>query len=130
MRSWHDYYVTGYVVDGGGGTITFVLRAPSETTNDEASRLTVHGVKGYFLEHDLGSNIVFEIKEGGLAEFLDENAPLFNEEKKWGWPLFWKGSTSTTMEYLSQNHAKLWEISTSYGLSGWVVATGVSESEG
>ena len=126
MRSWHDYRVTGYVVDGIGGTITFALRA----TNDETSRLTFHGVKGYFLEHDLGRNIVSAIKEGGLPEFLEENAPLFSEEKKWGWPLFWKGSTYATMEYLAENHAKLWEISTSYGLCGWVVATGASESEG
>ena len=125
MRSWHDYHLVGYSVDGETQRITLKVVWPYETTTDILSAsIEFSGVEGYFLEHDLGGNIIFSIEICPLKPFLAENATFFEREQKWGWPLFWKGSIEATSQYLESKQAQLWELSTSYGLSGWLLAKG------
>lgn len=57
--------------------------------------------------------------------FLVQNANYFEQEKKWGWPLFWLGTIEKTLDRLSSKGVKCFEISSSYGLSGWILASEV-----
>lgn len=82
-------------------------------------------VEGYFFEHDLGGNILYAISEESLEMFLVQNANYFEQEKKWGWPLFWLGTIEKTLDRLSSKGVKCFEISSSYGLSGWILASEV-----
>lgn len=128
MRSWHDYHLTAYAVDGVARRVTFDVSWPYEAETDvRRARLVFSGVEGYFFEHDLGENILYSIQEESLEEFLRENAEWFDAEKNWGWPLFWKGGVEGVRRHLSEAHAKLFDISTSYGLSGWILAQSVEE---
>ena len=128
MRSWHDDHLTGYAVDGAARRITFDISWPYETeTNVHRARVVFAGVEGYFFEHDLGGNILYAIEENSVEDFLRENAEWFERERKWGWPLFWKSDVDGTMRHIFEARAKLFDISTSYGLSGWIVAQSVEE---
>jgi hypothetical protein len=128
MRSWHDYHLTGYAVAGLERRISFELSWPYETATEvRHARLVFLGVEGYFFEHDLGGNILYSIEEEPLDDFLRENAQRFERERKWGWPLFWKGDVESTASHLSGVGAKVYDVSTSYGLSGWILAQSVEE---
>jgi hypothetical protein len=129
MRSWHDYHFTGYSVEGTKRQITIDVWWPYESSIDiKRASVVFSEVEGYFFGHDLGQNILYSISEEPLEAFLSRNAKRFEEEQKWGWPLFWRGSIGQTLDHL-RGKAKCFEISSSYGLSGWVMASKVEHHE-
>jgi len=126
MKSFHDYHLVGYEVDGQRGEVRLNLAwlyAGVEPRPPE--QVVFRGVEDYFFEHDLGVNIVFDIEEFPLLGFLQGWEEHFRANKQWGWPRFWKGDVSSTAEALSSRGSKCYELTTSYGLSGWVVAASV-----
>jgi hypothetical protein len=126
MRSWHDYHITGYFVEGERRRITFDVSWPYDLSTDiKRTSIVFSGVEGYFFEHDLGVNVLYSISEEQLEAFLSQNAERFEKERKWGWPLFWRGAIGTTLEHLNSRNVKCFAISSSYGLSGWVLASRV-----
>jgi len=125
MKSFHDYHLTGYEVDGQRRELRLNL-AWLYLEGDKSLQpecLVFSGVEDYFFEHDLGVNVVYSIEEVPLLTHLEANASYFQEEAKWGWPRFWRGSVSKTIDQLRAKDAKCFELSSSYGLSGWVIAT-------
>jgi hypothetical protein len=130
MRSWHDYHLVAYSVDGLNRQIQFDVRWPYDADTDiDRATVLFSEVEGYFFEHDLGGNILDSITEVPVDAFLTHNADYFEQECKWGWPLFWRGDVTKTLEYLNDNAIKCLEISSSHGLSGWVLASNVAYFE-
>lgn len=128
MQSFHDHWLTGYAVDGEKRMLTLRLSEDPRTTEAPyLADLLFEGVQDYFLEHDLGENIVYSIREKSIEIFLNENSEDFVKQSKWAWPKFWKGDVARTQMFLSSNRCRVWELQSSYGLSGWVVATQVQE---
>jgi hypothetical protein len=126
MRSWHDYHLIGYSVDGLHSSVTFNVLWPYDNDIDvKSANIIFTGVEAYLLKHDLGGNILYAVEEWPLKDFLITSKSFFDKEKKWGWPLFWKGSIEETLKYLNENQLKCFEISTSYGLQGWIVCVSV-----
>ena len=128
LKSFHDYHLTGYEVDGQCREIRLNLAwLYSEGTEPRPPEQVVFfGVEDYFFEHDLGVSIVYAIEEVPMLRHLETNELRFKETAKWGWPRFWKGEVIKTMEHLGAKGARCFELSSSYGLSGWVVATSAS----
>ena len=130
MHTWHDYHLTGFAVDGAQEKITFNVSWPLPAGPEPRSAVVVFsGVAGYFFEHDLGTNIILSLDEESLQNFLVEHADQFNREAKWGWPLFWQGTTEQTFEHLSARGVRCYELSSSYGLTGWVLAKSFEHRE-
>ena len=128
MKSYHDYHLTGYEVDGQLQELRMQLawQYPDDPVPRPSETVVFKGVEDYFLEHDLGINIVYGVEEVSLSAHLEACAAQFHESSKLGWPRFWRGDVSKTMEYLGAKGTKCFALSSSYGLSGWVVAKGVS----
>lgn len=133
MLSWHDFHIIGYSVESKRQTLTFNLEWPYETATDiQKVKLYFSGIESYYLEHDLGGNIVYSFAEVPLRPFLEHWANRFENECKWGWPRFWRSKPypvrpaeielEEAFEYLTQRQLKCVELSSSYGLSGWVLA--------
>jgi hypothetical protein len=128
VRSFHDYWLTGHSVDGEGGVLTLRLSEdPRGVAKPDKVDVVFTGVMDYFLEHDLGVSIVFAIDERSLGSFIADNLNQFTEHAKWGWPKFWKGDSATSHAFVAENQCRVWELQTSYGLSGWIVAAQVDE---
>jgi hypothetical protein len=73
MRSWHDFHITGYVVDDKPQELVFDLEWPYDSKIDiKRAKLKYSGVACYYLEHDLGGNIVYSFEEKAFREFLVE----------------------------------------------------------
>jgi hypothetical protein len=140
MHTWHDFHLTGYAVDGKRQEIVFDLEWPYDSATDIVrARLRFTGVEGYFLEHDLGSNIVYSFEETPLRDLLQEWSERFDVSSKWGWPKFWRPApypARPLAEELEEAHQRLTakgvkciELSSSYGLSGWVLAVAVDHED-
>jgi hypothetical protein len=115
-------------VDGKRRLLTLCLSEnPKEVEKPETVELVFGGLVDYFLEHDLGVNIVLSIEELSLDSFMAANLNQFIDHAKWGWPRFWKGNSEQSRTSLAENRCRVWELDTSYGLCGWVIAAQVDE---
>lgn len=138
MKSWHDFHIDGYAVDGARREVAFSLNWPYKTPSDvRRARVVFEGVEAYFLEHDLGANIVYDFSEQPLKAFLEEWTDRFEASAKYGWPAFWRSvpdpertveiERAATLRLLTERGVKCTGLGSSYGLGGWVLASGVRE---
>lgn len=138
MRNWHDFHITGYTVDGARQQLRFDLQWPYETLADcKRARILFGAVEAYFLEHDLGANIVYDLVERPLRPFLEEWAERFELSSQFGWPKFWRQQAyprrpaavelEEAYQWLTDRGTKPIELSSSYGLNGWILAGSVRE---
>lgn len=93
------------------------LGAPFEYTD-----VIFRGVFAYHFQQDTQTNILFGIEEVAVSSILEEAQALLDAGRPYGWPRV-EGSPPPTLEaYLSANDVRGFEIASSYGLDGWVLA--------
>jgi hypothetical protein len=113
----------GYEIDSANRTMRFTLARPDDSGREHPSvELVFHDVEGYLLRRDNGTESALAVEEQPLVAFLGRHEAYFANEARWGWPRFWQGSAQTTAAWLASRGRRVWAISASYGLSGWVVA--------
>jgi hypothetical protein len=123
-RSIHDNRVVSYEVDGERRRIVLHTRSGGELPPFEFTDLIFEGVFAYHLEHDNFGNILFGVEELPVAQLVSQEQRLFEAGSKWGWPGPWNVSPEASIDYLVSKRARAFEISSSYGLAGWVIAEG------
>jgi hypothetical protein len=90
----------------------------------EFTDIEFNGVKGHHFENVLEGNILFGIEESTSEEFYKENTATLEAYGRFGLPL----SVKTKQEFvedISKNNLKIFVISSSYGLTGWVISEGM-----
>ncbi len=138
MKPWHDFHIGSHAVDGSRCEVAFELAWPYDTPTDaRRARILFEGVEAYFLEHDLGSNIVYDFAERPLRALLEEWADRFELSAKFGWPAFWRPTPhpqrpvevelDEAYRILTERGVKCIELASSYGMSGWLIAANVRE---
>jgi hypothetical protein len=119
--SIHDNRVISYEVDGERRRIVlhtrFDDRDPVEHTD-----LIFEGVLAYHFGHDNFGNILFGVEELPIPQLVGAWRALFEEGSRYAWPGSWNESPDAAIGHFQANGAKAFEISSSYGLAGWVVA--------
>src|SRR5262245_54138977 len=120
-RSVHDNRITRYEVDSESRRITlhttFGEGHPVEHTD-----IIFDGVLAYNFEGDNFGTIIFRVEEVPLPHLLQKNRRLFEDGKKYAWPGVWNESVEVSLRHFESNTAKAFEISSSFGMGGWVVA--------
>jgi hypothetical protein len=84
--------------------------------------LIFKGVVGHFFENVLEGNIILEIEQNTPDVFYKNNKALLQTYGLYGLPL----STKNVEEFiqdLNRKNLKIFEIYSSYGLSGWIIGT-------
>ena len=118
----HDNRVVGYEVDGAQRRIVLHTqtdyREPQERTD-----LIFEGVVAYFFEGDNFGNILFGVDELPIPQLVARHRRLFEEGLAYHWPGAWNASPEASVEHMQSVGARAFEISSSYGLCGWVAAT-------
>jgi len=113
--------MNGYQIDGS--TIRFALADPARSDRVQRSvELVFRDVEGYLFEKKADGNTTLTVEERPLLAFLRANEDYFARESRFGWPRFWQGSADQTEGWLAYRGRRVWTVSTSYGLSGWIVA--------
>ncbi len=120
--SVHDNIVYAYSVDCDGRRLVlhtaFRDREPHEFTD-----IVFRGVVAHHFANVLQGNILFDVEEAEVGSFVRENEQLLAESWRYGWPpLAYNGDLNALVEALKAAAVRAYSISSSYGLSGWVLA--------
>jgi hypothetical protein len=91
-------------------------------------RTVFEGREGHHFDRVSTGVIFLDIEEAPLVEFLKAHEIELDEgSKSVGAPSWWGGSIEKARAYLSARNVQAFEINSSYGFSGWVLATHVRQ---
>ena len=100
-----------------------------ERTSRRSSATSFSGVQGYHFENDAFGNIIFGLESVPLEWFLTEYGAEISELRRMtGSPGSWAKNLASAPEYLRDEGIKAFILSSSLGLSGWVLAKEISIS--
>jgi hypothetical protein len=120
--SVHDNSVYAYFIDCENRRITlhsrFTDANPHEFTDIVFTNVLVHR-----FEHVLEGNILFDVEEVDAPGLVDDEAEIFRESWRYGWPpVDYRGNLSLLKNELERRSMRAYRVSSSYGLSGWILA--------
>ena len=121
--SIHDNLLISYEVRCDERTIVLrteyrVKGKPSEFVN-----VIFEGVQGYSFENDAFGNIIFSLETIAIGQFLKDHGTEISESYRMaGAPGPWAESLETASTYLLEQKIQAFDLSSSLGLSGWVLA--------
>ncbi len=119
--SVHDNQILSYCVSAEKAEIRlhtlFSDHEPREYTD-----IVFVDVVAYHFDHDNFGNIIFDVSEIDLLDLYIENKNLFDRGRNYGWPGPCNTSEDALLDYLNQREIKAFALSSSYGMSGWVLA--------
>ncbi|GIQ72745.1 hypothetical protein BraRD5C2_11810 [Bradyrhizobium sp. RD5-C2] len=128
LPSLHDCFLISYEVHCESRRIT--LRARRDTrphpAPDPASDCVVvfEGVEGYDFRDDAFGNIIFSLTEISIDKvLLDHRADIRESYSTSGAPGPWACDLDSASAILGAKGVRGFELSSSYGLSGWILAT-------
>jgi hypothetical protein len=124
LPSFHDDHLVAYAVDCEKRQLTLRINA---WEGDCISTVTFSGLEGYCLEGDALGNVVFDLTTCDPTTIItDFNAQIAVAYRKFGAPGPWAADLSTAGIALSQKGVRGYRLSASFGMSGWILARGVS----
>jgi hypothetical protein len=128
----HDHSLLEYRVDLANRRITLVtLPEDARSQPNIKPKVTVfEGREGHHFDRVASGVIFLDIEDIPLLEFLKAHETELDEgSKSVGAPPWWGGSIEKARAYLEERRVRAFEINSSYGFSGWVLATQVRRSE-
>ena len=130
-ESVHDNRLLGYEVGHAAREIRLRTEYP-HSDPPERTDMVFAGVAAYGFRHDalaLGT-IIFSVEEVDPVSITRECAAEFAKGLPYGWPGDWARSTETAAAFFESEGIRGYEISSSLGLNGWVLATSVRYEPG
>jgi hypothetical protein len=121
--SIHDHLIVGYEVRCELREIRIQTKYRNGSEPFERTLVVFSGVEAYNFRYDCFGNIIFDIEEVPAESILTERLAEFQAgHRRSGWPRFWRGSLDEVRSYLREQATRAFELSSSYGMSGWVLA--------
>jgi hypothetical protein len=117
MSIVHDNIIKSYLVDFEKETLIFKTQYEAQENTD----VIFTGYLTHIFCCEIKNNIIFDIKEHPLNEFLKDEQELLEKQKNSAWPVSYD-TTADLLNYLQVNKYKAFFVSSSLGLSGWVLA--------
>jgi len=81
-----------------------------------------NGVVAYHFEGDCLSNIVFDIEEVPASSIIGDGTTFVERNQTYGSPAGWDPRRESAEEFLSRMGCRMFELSCSLGMHGWVAA--------
>jgi hypothetical protein len=126
-RSIHDNFVYGYAVACEQRQI--VLHTEFRDGGaEEFTDVIFSGVVAHHFQDVLTGNILFGIEESDLEQVVQAWGELFAEGKRHGWPdVIEYDAPAHLVAILRERGVKAFEISSSFGLRGFVLGTAMEQ---
>lgn len=122
--SVHDNVLISYEVLAEKREIHLHTKLPG--TKCEHTDIIFRGVEGYYFFHDNFETIIFDVKEISVDRILEDDRERFDEGWRFAWPGRWNtDSEASRKAYLTERGVRGFELSSSYGMSGWILAKSV-----
>ena len=120
--SIHDNLLVSYEVQCEQRTITLRTEYRVESKPTEFTNVFFEGVQGYHFENDAFGNIIFDVENVPVEEFLKKYGAEISELRRMNGRPTWAADLDSAPEYLREQGIKPYILSSSLGLYGWVVA--------
>ncbi|QQO22456.1 hypothetical protein JJB98_22245 [Bradyrhizobium diazoefficiens] len=135
LPSLHDYFLISYEVHCEARRITLRTRPdtrPHPGISPSLDRVVLFdGVEGYHFEGDAFGNIIFSLTEVPVEKLLLDHQTEINDSYRMsGAPGPWAADLSSAGAMLGAKGIRGFELSSSYGLSGWLLAKQVEVTGG
>ena len=119
LRSFHDGNVVSYEVQCEQRIIVLRVRATDQTIHT----VTFSGVEGYHFEHDAFGNIIDALEQVPFEQILSDQAAQIEESFRLsGSPGPWAHDLAIARATFSSQGVHGFVLSSSYGMSGWLLA--------
>lgn len=126
LPSLHDDFVISYEVNCETRQIKLHTKPDPRdpAKRDQRPRTIVFdGVEGYQFEHDAFGNIIFSLDAVSIEQVLaDYGSGIAESYRMSGAPGPWAADLASAAQVLAAKGVKGFVLSSSYGLSGWVLA--------
>jgi hypothetical protein len=121
--SIHDNLLVSYEVQCKARTITLRTEYCEADKPNEFTNVIFEGVQGYRFENDAFGNIIFGLETIPVQDLLKEfDAEISESYRMAGSPGPWAANLGSAPTYLQERGVKGFILSSSCGLSGWVLA--------
>ena len=120
MSIVHDNTIQSYTVDFETDTLIIKTLHCTDKTQEKTNVIFTDYLAHTF-DGEMKGSIIFDIREYQLEHFLREELNMMREQRRFGWPMYYK-TENELIEFFQTNGYKVFEISSSYGLCGWVFA--------
>ena len=124
--SVHDNSVVAYEVLAKEKKIVLHTECLDRESH-EFTDIVFEEVLAYDFENDLFGTIIFDVKEVDLSVLLKEKAAMFEGGWRYGWPRGWERDKEDIEVFVRRLEMRAFELSSSYGMSGWVLARRMSK---
>lgn len=119
MSQVHDNVIKSYTVDFENATLIINTKYQDRKISENTDVIFTEYLTHVF-DNEIRGSIIFDIEESSYKLFL-ESEQVLKEQKNYGWPIAYK-SEKELVDFLESNKYKAYEICSSYGLNGWVLA--------
>jgi hypothetical protein len=120
--SVHDNQLVSYEVECERRVITLRTEYRQENKPAEFTNVVFEGVQAYHLEDDAFGNIIFDVAELPVGQFLGEYGAELSELQRMTGSPSWAKELTAAPELMTDQGIKPFILSSSLGLSGWILA--------
>ena len=127
LPSLHDDFLVSYEVNCETRQIKLCVkrdpRLPAINEEQTSRTIVFNGVEGYQFENDAFGNIIFSLEEVPVEQLLAEyDSRIAESYRLAGAPGSWAADLASATQALTAKGIRGFILSSSYGLSGWVLA--------
>ena len=127
LPSLHDDFLVSYEVNCETRQIKIRAkrdpRVPAVNEEQTSRAIIFNGVEGYQFENDNFVNIIFSLEAVSAQQILADYGPRIAESHRMaGAPDSWAADLASAPQVLAAKGVHGFVLSSSYGLSGWVLA--------
>jgi hypothetical protein len=125
LPSLHDDFIVSYEVNCETRQIKLhAKRDPRIPAGDkERTTISFNGVEGYQFENDNFGNIIFSLRRIPVEQLIAERGAQIAESYRMaGAPNSWAADLASAAQALAAMGIQAFDLSSSYGLSGWILA--------
>jgi hypothetical protein len=123
LPTLHDDYLISYEVNCEARQIRLSARHPAGDQECRNRAILFNGVEGYHFENDAFGNIIFSLAEVSVDQILSRFGSQIAESYRLaGAPGQWAADLASAPQVLTAKGVQGFLLTSSYGLSGWVLA--------
>jgi hypothetical protein len=127
LPSLHDHYLVGHEVSSEARRIKLLARRTTRGMTGNARTVTFSGVEGYSFQNDAFGNIILSLEEVPVERLLSKfSSQIAESYRTAGAPGPWAEDLASAAQVLAAKGVRGFILSSSYGLSGWVLAKDAS----
>lgn len=120
MSIIHDSEIISYVVDLKSRKIIMHTEHHVSTLVKNID-IIFSDVLVHSFNNELSGSIIFDIDKYDITKFMEDNRGLLEKQKNYCWPMYYDTTEELTNKLLQEQYS-YYVISSSYGLSGWILA--------